>query len=326
MRGCCSSWLRRISPGLMAMGLLFALVPSAPAQNPEKVRLSIADLSFTFLPHLLARDVGIFRKHNLEVELIYIGGSVGLAALAGGEIDYSASPDPGLLAIAKGLPFKVVMLTTKSPPFYVVGRPNIKRAAELAGKKHGISRVGASSYFVSRVIFQKLGVDPDKITYIQAGSNANRVLALTTGSIDGAIFSMPTAQEMLKKGFTLLGTPKDVGQRPHGGLMVRSEKIDKSRDQVKRMTGALLESMSYIASNRAKAADYVSGKFKIERELAEQLLAGDYLSMLTMDGRMTEEGVQAYLDEALQNSLVPSRFSAKQALDLSLLEPSAGKK
>jgi len=302
-----------------------ALVAPVLAQTPEKVRLSIADLSFTFLPHLLARDVGIFRKHNLEVELIYIGGAVGLAALASGEIDYSASPDPGLLAIAKGLPFKVVMLTTKSPPFYIVGRPNFKRAAELVGKKHGISRVGASSYFVSRVLFQKLGVDPDKVTYIQAGSNANRVLALTTGSVDSAIFSMPTAQEMIKKGFTLLGTPKEVGQRPHGGLMVRSEKIDKSRDQVKRMTGALLESMSYIANNRAKAADYVSAKFKIERDLAEQLLSGDYLSMLTMDGRMTEEGVQAYLDEAAQNNLLPNRFSAKQALDLSLLDQ-AGRK
>jgi len=297
-----------------------AIAASARAQSPEKVRLSIADLSFTFLPHLLARDVGIFRKHNLDVELIYIGGAVGLAALASGEIDYSGSPYPGLLAIAKGLPFKVVMLTTKSPPFYIVGRPQIKRAAELIGKKHGISRVGASSYFVSRVIFQKLGVDPEKITYIQAGSNANRVLSLSTGSVDSAVFSMPTAQEMLKRGFSLLGTPKEVGQRPHGGLMVRSEKIDRSRDQVRRMTGALLESMSYIATNRAKVAEYVSGKFKIERDLAEQLLSGDYLSMLTMDGRMTEEGVQAYLDEAVQNNLLPNRFSAKQALDLSLLD------
>ena len=91
------------------------------------------------------------------------------------------------------------------------------------------------------------------------------------------------------------------------------------------MAGALVESMTYIATNRAKVAEYVSGKFKIERDLAEQLLSGDYLSMLTMDGRMTEEGVQAYLDEAAQNNLVPNRFSAKQALDLSLLEPGAAK-
>ena len=300
-----------------------AFAAPAPAQTPEKVHLSIADLSFTFLPHLLARDVGIFRKQNLEVELIYIGGAVGLAALASGEIDYSGSPDPGLLAIAKGLPFKVVMLTTKSPPFYVVGRPQIKRAAELIGKKHGISRVGASSYFVSRVIFQKLGVDPDKIVYIQAGSNANRVLALTTGSVDSAVFSMPMAQEMIKRNFTLLGTPKEVGQRPHGGLMVRSEKIDKSRDQVKRMTAALIDSMLYIVNNKAKTAEYVTSRFKIDRELANQLLSGEYISMLTMDGRMTEEGVQAYLDEAFQNNLVPNRFSAKQALNLSLLKPAA---
>jgi NitT/TauT family transport system substrate-binding protein len=317
---------RVVARFLVSVCITLTFAAAALAQNLEKVRLSIADLSFTFLPHLLARDAGIFRKHGLDVELIYIGGPVGLTALATGDLDYSASPDPGLLAVAKGLPFKVVMLTTKSPPFYVIGRPNIKRAADLAGKKYGISRIGSSSYFVSRVIFQKLGVDAEKITFIQAGSNANRVLALSTGAIDGAMFSMPTAQEMVKKGFNQLGSPKEVGQRPHGGLLVRSERIEKNREQVKRMAAALIESMTFIANNRAKVAEYVSGKFKIERDFAEQLLAGDYLSMLTMDGRMTEEGVQAYLDEAFQNNLVPNRFSAKQALDLSLLEPSSVKR
>jgi NitT/TauT family transport system substrate-binding protein len=320
------STLRAIARIFGVLCITLMLASPALAQNLEKVRLSIADLSFTFLPHLLARDAGIFRKYGLDVELIYIGGPVGLTALATGDLDYSASPDPGLLAVAKGLPFKVVMLTTKSPPFYVIGRPNIKRAADLVGKKYGISRIGSSSYFVSKVIFQKLGVDTDKITFIQAGSNANRVLALSTGSIDGAMFSMPTAQEMVKKGFIQLGSPKEVGQRPHGGLLVRSERIEKNREQVKRMAAALIESMTFIANNRAKVAEYVSGKFKIERDFAEQLLAGDYLSMLTMDGRMTEEGVQAYLDEAFQNNLVPNRFSAKQALDLSLLEPSSVKR
>ncbi len=221
------STLRAIARIFGVLCITLMLASPALAQNLEKVRLSIADLSFTFLPHLLARDAGIFRKYGLDVELIYIGGPVGLTALATGDLDYSASPDPGLLAVAKGLPFKVVMLTTKSPPFYVIGRPNIKRAADLVGKKYGISRIGSSSYFVSKVIFQKLGVDTDKITFIQAGSNASRVLALSTGSIDGAMFSMPTAQEMVKKGFIQLGSPKEVGQRPHGGLLVRSERIEK---------------------------------------------------------------------------------------------------
>lgn len=312
----------------LVAALLLGLVvgSSAAAQSLEKVRLSIADLSFTFLPHLLARDTGIFRRHGLDVELIYVGGAVGLAALANGEIDYSASPDPGLIAIAKGLPFKVAMLTTKAPPFYALGRANVKRAQELAGKKFAVSRIGASSYFVARVMFQRLGLDPDKVTYIQAGSNASRVLALSTGSVEGSVFSMPTAQEVLKKGFNLLGAPKDIGQRPHGGLLVRAERIEKSRDQARRMAAALLEAMAFIANNKSKTADYVVNKFKIDRELAEQLLSGDYLSMLTMDGRMSEDGVQAYLDEAWQNNLIPSRFSAKQALDFSLIEAAAGRR
>src|SRR5688572_28819795 len=77
-------------------GIVFALsllvsAYGADAQIPEKVRLGISDVSFTFLPHLVAKDTGIFQKRGLQVEVIFIGGPVSTAALAAGELDYSAS-------------------------------------------------------------------------------------------------------------------------------------------------------------------------------------------------------------------------------------------
>jgi hypothetical protein len=64
------------------MSLLLALCDIADAQSLEKTRLGISDLSFTFSPHLIAKDAEIFQKHGLQVELIFIGGPVGGAALA----------------------------------------------------------------------------------------------------------------------------------------------------------------------------------------------------------------------------------------------------
>jgi NitT/TauT family transport system substrate-binding protein len=298
----------------------------ADAQVLEKTRLGISDLSFTFLPHLIAKDAEIFQKHGLQVELIFIGGPVGSAALAAGELNYSASTDSGVPAAVQGVPIKAVLFTMKGPPFYLISQPGIKKINELQGKKVGLSRLGTSPYYASRRIFRKFSVDPEKITYIQAGSNMNRVMALTNGSLDASMLSLPTARIMIEKGFTELASPRDIGFVPHAGLMARTAVIEKNREQVKKMIASLVDAMEYIANNKPKTIDYVAGKWKLSRELSEQLIVRDFIPMLTMDGRMTQQGVQEHLDTQYQNKLIARRAQASEVMDLSLLEEVWAKK
>ena len=98
------------------------------AQERERIRVAISTVSFTFLVNLIARDAGIFKKHGLGVETILVAGPAQAAALAAGEIDYNSSFVPGLLLAAKGLPFTVVMATTKTPLFFIMAQPDIKTA------------------------------------------------------------------------------------------------------------------------------------------------------------------------------------------------------
>jgi NitT/TauT family transport system substrate-binding protein len=294
------------------------------AQTLEKTRLGISDLSFTFLPHSLAKDAGVFRKHGLDVELIFIGGPVSISAMAAGELDYNAAPDPGMLAAARGSPAKAVMFTNKCPPMYIVAQPAIKRMEQLAGKKLGITRIGSSTYYVARQMLQKGGLDPDKVAYIQVGSNATRVTALQNASLDASMLSLPLAPQLAKTGFNQLASPRDIGQRPHGGLMVRTAKLEQNRDQVRRMTLALIETMEYIVKNRPKVVDYLNTKWNMDRDVAEQL--SEFIPLLTMDGKMTTEAVQEYLDQAYQTNQIPNRIKASQVLDLALLDPAPGKK
>lgn len=125
--------------GVIAIAfLLLFLCSSADAQTLEKTRLGVSDVSFTFLPHLIAKDTGIFQKRGLQVEVIFIGGPIGTAALAAGELDYSASTDSGLPAAVQGVPIKAVLFAMKGPPFYLISQPRIKKINELLGKKVGL--------------------------------------------------------------------------------------------------------------------------------------------------------------------------------------------
>jgi NitT/TauT family transport system substrate-binding protein len=314
-------WLQAI-----AVATLVWLTDRADAQTVEKVRLGVSDVSFTFLPHLIAKDNGIFQKRGLNVEVIFIGGPVGTAALAAGELDYSASTDSGLPAAVQGVPIKAVLFAMKGPPFYLISQPGLKKIDELAGKKVGLSRLGTSPHYASRRIFKKFGFDPEKITYIQAGSNMNRVIALTNGSLDASMLSLPTARIMIDKGFTQLASPRDIGYVPHAGLIARNAIIEKNREQVKRMIASLVEAMEFMANDKPKAADYIANKWKLNRELSEQLLVRDLLPMLTMDGRMARESVQAHLDTEYQNKFITRRAQASEVMDLSMLEEILAKK
>jgi ABC-type nitrate/sulfonate/bicarbonate transport system substrate-binding protein len=253
---------------------MLLLVPSyaADAQTLEKVRIGISDVSFTFLPHLIAKDTGIFQRRGLQADVIFIGGPVGTAALAAGELDYSASTDSGIPAAVQGVPIKAVLFAMKGPPFYLISQPGLKKINELVGKKVGLSRLGTSPYFASRRIFKKFNVDAEQITYIQAGSNTNRVIALTNGSLDASMLSLPTARIMIDKGFTELASPRDIGLVPHAGLIARTAIIEKNREQVKKMIASLIEAMDYLANNKARAVDYIANKWKLNRELSEELL------------------------------------------------------
>jgi NitT/TauT family transport system substrate-binding protein len=209
---------------------------------------------------------------------------------------------------------------------YIIAQPAIKKIEQLAGKKLGISRIGSSTYYVARQMLQKGGVDPDKVAYIQVGSNTTRVTALQNANIDASVLSLPAAPQLAKTGFNQLASPRDIGLRPHGGLMVRTAKLEQNRDQVGKMVGALLETMDYIGKSRTKVLEYLNTKWNMNRELAEQLLVNDFIPLLTMDGKMTMEAVQDYLDQAFQTNQIPNRAKANLVMDLSLVDQAQVKK
>ena len=108
--------------------------------------------------------------------------------------------------------------------------------------------------------------------------------------------------------------------------MVRTARLEQNREQVARMVAALLDTMDHIGKNRTKVLDYLNTKWNMNRELAEQLLVNDFIPLLTMDGRMTMEAVQDYLDQAFQTNQIPNRAKANLVVDLSLVDQAQAKK
>src|SRR6266481_6559027 len=90
----------------LAAAIAFGLASSQPALAQEKVRVGQPQAgTFQFVPLQVASEVGIFKRHGIDVEVIsFAGGPRVQQAIAADSIDIGIGSGPELAFVAKGAP------------------------------------------------------------------------------------------------------------------------------------------------------------------------------------------------------------------------------
>ena len=200
----------RIKP-VFVLGILIILigVSSASAQL-KKVRFSTTGISISELPFKVAQLKGFWREESLDVETILIRGAVGMQALLGGSVDYTSASGSTIAAAVRGLPVKLVFISSAKPQFELMSQPQIKSVQDLRGKIVGISSRGGSNDLLLQMILQKNGLAPNKdVTTIIVGAQEDSVIALRTGRIAAALITPPRNFMLQREGFNRLAYSGD---------------------------------------------------------------------------------------------------------------------
>jgi NitT/TauT family transport system substrate-binding protein len=117
-------------------------------------RIPIAHSALTASQAILfvTRDAGIFRKHDLEPQIIYIvGGPTNTAALLAGSVDFAIFAGPASVAAnLAGADTAILMSFVNTMEHFIFSQPGIKKPEELRGKKMGIARPGSSDEYGGR--------------------------------------------------------------------------------------------------------------------------------------------------------------------------------
>ena len=128
---------------------------SRPRAKESSDRLSC------FQPYVLtffvAKDAGIFKKNGFDVDLVQLAGAVQTSALVAGEIDYLTGITGPLVAAARGLPFKGIMITHDRPLFWVIANPEIRRVEDLIGRTVAVDRLATLQDIVARDLIKEKG-------------------------------------------------------------------------------------------------------------------------------------------------------------------------
>jgi ABC-type nitrate/sulfonate/bicarbonate transport system substrate-binding protein len=218
----------------------------------------------------------------------------------------------------------VILGSTKKDPAqaFLVASKEITGAAQLRGKKLGVSRLGASSDFLLRYLLKKTGLSPEKdVTIVQVGSSPVRMAALANGSIDGTAL---TFEEMLvakKLGFNILLDITTLGIEGLNSDMVTTRKfIRDSRDTVQRFVKAMVKGASFYAKNKKFSMEVIA-KYTKSRDMEKIENGYDYNARVYLKKPYPAMGgIQLALEEIGEKNPAAKTAKPEQFIDISFVK------
>ena len=296
-----------------------ALLRTSSPLAAEPLRIAYTSIAMVYGPLWLTKEAGIFKKYNIDPELLYIaGGPPSLQALIAGDVAISFTA-AGAVVAANLSGSDVVLLgaTIDTLPFELYAIPAITAPEQLRGTKMGVSRIGATTDFVARYLLKKWGLQPDKdVAIFQAGAGPQVFAALKGGSVQSGVLS--TGIETIKaqeEGYFRLADVSTSGLAYAFGPFAARQAFLKSQPQlVARFIRAYTEGIHRYKTDRnaalASIEKYTKTKSAPSTEQIYDVYARKYVKRLP---DVTREGIQTILGEIattrpLPQGVAPERF------------------
>jgi len=251
---------RSVLKGSAAIASLVSLFrSSASFAQHRRIKLAYCSQLLCGVPYEVARSGGLFKKHGLEVELIYTrGGNAAMQALVGGAVDYAATAlDVAIQAYANvRADIRRFAVTGRLPLFALVTAPKarsqIQAVKDLEGKTVAVSALGNADHALTLFLLGRAGADASKVKFATMG--VNLLEALRQGQIDAGMVQEPALTLLQRSGARVLVNGMDLGdaRRYLGGtyefmgIAVRGKEFDQRKPEMIDLTGALGEALKAL--------------------------------------------------------------------------------
>jgi NitT/TauT family transport system substrate-binding protein len=243
-----------VDAAVMALFIAFSLFLNVSSAGAAPVRIAYSAISGAMGPLWVAYDLGIFDRHGVDVQLLYIGGgSVVTQALLGGDVQFvRLGANAVVQASLRGAELKMIANTINRLVFSLMSKPEIRSPADLKGKRIGVTRLGGSTDFALGLALKKWGLrrGPD-VAVIQTGGMPQLLGAMKGGNIDAGVISPPTNLQALKLGLKELVDFGDLEiPYPNSPVAATQGYLAKNRDLVLRLLRGYSEGIHRVKTDR----------------------------------------------------------------------------
>ncbi|MGH7766335.1 MAG: ABC transporter substrate-binding protein [Candidatus Binatia bacterium] len=278
---------------------ILLLVVHAPSAGARTYIAYISDSTSSSVIYWLAKDMGLYRKHGLDLELVFINGSVrGIQSLIAGDLGYSGAVGTAVInAKLAGGDVAIIQSQMNTLPYFIIGSPNIKSPEQLKGRSAAVHIPGTSADFALRLALTKVGVAYKDIKAVTIGGGPARLAATMTGQMDFTVVTEGEKIQGEKAGLrTIIDMAKLKVPFQFNCSVTTRKKIRENPDEVRRVVLAMTESVHFFKKHKEESIKVMQ---KYTRGLGRDVLEGAYAAnaeLLVDDGYPTLEGLKQTLE------------------------------
>ena len=305
-------------PRLLSAALVAALALTAfPGAVRAKSYIAyISDSTNSSVIYWLAKEVGIFKKHGLDLDTIFINGSVrGIQSLIAGDLSYSGAVGTAVInAKLAGGDIAIIQSQMNTLPYFIIGNANIKSPEGLKGRAAAVHIPGTSADFAMRLALTKVGIPYKDIKAITVGGAPARLAAVTQGQTDFTVVTDGERIQGEKMGLKVIIDMAKLNVPFQFNCSVTTrKKIRESPDEVRRVVWSMAEAIHFFKTNKEESIRVMQ---KYTRGLPRDVLEGAHAAnseLLVEDTYPTIEGLKTTLEV---QALTDPRASKAKAEDL----------
>ena len=283
------------------------VLPGTPGVvgKPAPVRVAWFTVGGQVAPIWVAEDAGLFMKHNLDVELVFLDGdTTAVQAAVAGEVPIFTTGSQAIVtARLEGADVVDLAQYVPSLPYVLVANPRIHSGADLKGTRVATTRRGTTSDVAFLYAVRKLGVDPNNdVTVLQIGDQESRFAALQAGSIDATVVDEGFGGEATRQGFPVLADVRDL-EFPFVSVGTTDRYVRDRPDTVRSFMRAFVEAIHYFKSQPEESKQVLRKWMKTDNEqLIDDTWDAYAHRYLSSKPYPTLQGAQAMLEFAAQTS------------------------
>lgn len=278
----------------------------------------------TAITHL-GEKAGIFKKHGLELEMVYTSGSGETLqpVIAGGvDLGLAVGTLGAMAAYSKGAPVRIVgAQATGAADYWYAKNPAIKTLKDTNGYTIAYSSSGSSTHSIVRTF-----IDEYKLTGAKTqttGSPSSTLTAVMTDQVDVGWASPPFGlKEIEENKIHIVAKATDAalvrGQTIR--VLVANAKVLKDRkDVLERFMRAYRESIDYMYSDSPQVIKDYAEFARVPEAMAERVRDEFFPKTLVNPDQI--HGLDTLIPEAVNLKFIPAPLSKEQIAELIQIPP-----
>lgn len=300
---------------------LMSFARAADAQAPlEKIRLAYSAIGGSQASFWIPYEAGIFRKHGLDVELLYVaGGGRAAQVVQSGEVPIGVFTGGAVInANLAGGDLVVIASSMNVMTFAVMARPEIKRPEDLKGKKIGVSRFGSATDFGLRYAEEKWPVKRQRdFAVIQVGGVSDVYNALRAGALDAAVINAELAILARREGFRELADIAKMGINfPTSSVITTRSFIKRNENMVRKFMRGFVEGVHFAKTQRGPAIKIMQKYLRSsDAAMFDELYEMYVVRNIPRIPRPSPESLKTVLDQMMETDPRVANLKPEQFID-----------